>query len=184
MKNLINAKTTQIMYKTFICLNLFAFSYSLFSCNKENNENKDLQISHIDMVEMANRYLKEFNIQQKSSNDSLVTEYIFTRNTDSANIFITIRIHNTSIEAESFVNNYIDDVSLHMEEGLYQEIIIGDKYWWWAPNSDFNNLTNLVFIRKNAVFVMSSHSYEDIKTLAKKIDDDIVNRESYITFSD
>jgi hypothetical protein len=179
----IYTQKNQMMYKAFICFNLLVFSFSLLSCNKENNENNDLQISQINMEEVANRYLKEFNVRQKPSNDSLTKEYIFTRNTDSAYIFITVRIHNTSVEAENFVNKYIDDISLHMEEGPYQEIIIGNKYWWWAPNSDFNNVTNLVFIRKNVVFIMSSQSY-DIKTLAKKIDDDIVNKESYITFSD
>jgi len=71
-----------------------------------------------------------------------------------------------------------------MEERPHQGVLIGDKFWWWAPSQNPNILKNILFIRSNALFVMScSRSYVELKTLAKKIDDDIIRKESYITFS-
>lgn len=136
------------------------------------------------MEEMAQRHLASFSLQRERSVDSMSTEYVFVRESNSADVFITIGLHQSAKDAEYIANNYLNGISLHMEEGPYQGVSIGDKFWWCAPTSDSNNVTNLVFLRKNALFIMSSHSYEEIEELAKKIDDDIIKEESYITFRD
>jgi hypothetical protein len=70
-----------------------------------------------------------------------------------------------------------------MNEGMHNKISIGDKYWWWASGTNTNSIINLVFIRENAVFTMScSPTFIELENLAKKIDNDIVKKVSYITF--
>jgi len=141
-------------------------------------------ITEIDEEEMAHRNLLNFNLQRERSVDSVRTEYVFKRERDSVIVFITIGLYKSAEDAENFAINYLNSISAYMEEGPHQGVLIGDKFWWRPTRADSNSLTNIVFLRKNALFSMSSHSYKDLKTLAKLIDDDIVNEESYITFSD
>ncbi len=148
-------------------------------CNKQEENN--VLIENIDVENMAKLHLSDFFMIRERP-DSLGTEYVFKREDDSVTIFITIGLFPSLAEVENAASEYLNVISLYMENGLEQEISIGEKYLWWAPNQDFSKLTNLVFVRKNGLFILSSHSFGDLKTLAKTIDDDILREESYITF--
>lgn len=176
-------KNNKTIKNLFTWLSIFLISFLLTFCNKDN-KNEGLLISNIDIVGMRNKNFVDFDVQQRGSNDSIETEYLLLRNTDSTSIFMTIGLYGSSEEAEKNIIDYINDISIHMELGKSQETVIGYKYWWWGPNSDFNNVTNIAFIRKNVIFKLSSHNYGDLKSVAKKIDNDILDRESYIGFKD
>jgi hypothetical protein len=152
---------------------------SLFSCNKEN---EGILISHIDIEGMRKKNLKDFEIIRVEEYDSSRTEYVFSRNNDKTIIHLNIRLYESSEIVEATVIDILNSISMVVKSGESQEIIIGDKYWWWAPDNDFNNATSLMFIRKNSFISISSYDNVDVKNLAKKIDNDILNKESYITF--
>ena len=164
--------------KIFILICCVTISSSLFFCNKQDNI--ETIITKVDMEEMAHRHLPYFNLLRERSKYVYGREYVFVRESDSANIFITIGLHQSEKDAENIANNYFSEISMVMKEGPHQGVTIGDKYWWLAPFQDSSILTDIVFIRKNALFIMSSHSYEELKELAKKIDDDIIIDANYV----
>ena len=168
--------------KIFVLICSAVISCSFFLCN--NSDNIGIIISEIDMEEMAQLNLPDFNLvrERSFSFDSLRTEYVFAREGDSVNVFITVGLYQSEKDAEEIANDYLNDISIGMEEGTHQGVSIGDKFWWWAPGPDFINVANIVFIRKNALFIMSSHEYDELMTLAIKIDSDILKKEFYIKF--
>jgi hypothetical protein len=173
-----------MMKKIFILICCTVISCLFFCCSKQTNSD-NMIITEIDEEEMAHRNLLYFNLIRESSVDSVRTEYVFKRERDSVIVFITIGLYKSGKDAENIAINYLNSISAHMEEGPHQGVLIGDKFWWWPTSADSNSLKNIVFLRKNALIIMScSHTYRDLKMLAKSIDDDIVNEESYITFSD
>ena len=160
-------------YVTISCL--------FFFCNK-NEENHAL-IAGIDVMTIAQLHLPDFNLVREHP-DSLETENVFRRETDSVNVFITVGLYPSMLDAENAANEDFEYMAIRMEEGAHQGITIGDNFWWNALNNS-DTLINIVFIRKNALFIMScSNNYGELQALAKKIDNDIVNEEHYITFSD
>jgi hypothetical protein len=162
--------------KLILCI---AISCSLLFCDKQDNN--ETRIKKINMQELSLRHLPNFILVRERLRDSLKIEYVFKRESDSINVFITVGLHSSAENAENIANNYINSISILMKAGTHNGVSIGDKMWWW-PDADSNSLTNIVFIRKNALFIMSSHGFRDLKSLAKKIDEDIVTGASYITF--
>jgi hypothetical protein len=170
----------KMMNKIFILISCTAILCSLFFCSKQNSI--ETIIIKVDIEEMAQLYLSDFDLLRKRS-DSLETEYVFKRESDSVDVFITIGLYPSAEDAENAANEDFSYMAIIMEEGPHQGVLIGDKYWWWTPFQNSNIILNIVFIRENALFIMScSHSYGELKPLAKKIDDDIIKKESYITF--
>jgi hypothetical protein len=167
--------------KLFILVLCTAISWSFFFCESLLDFNKiEPLITKIDMEEMAHRHLSGFSLARKSSRGILGTEYVFKRESDSVNIFITIGLYQSAEDAENVASDYFNDISMRMEKGPIPGESIGDKLWWWAPRSDPKNVTNIVFIRYNVLFLMSSHKYKELKVLAKAIDNDILGNASYI----
>ena len=164
--------------KIFILICYAVISYSLFFCSKQDNI--ETIITKVNIEEMAHMHLQYFNIFREGPKYIYGKEYVFIREGDSANVFINIGLHQSEEYTENTADNYLNSISLVMKEGPHHGVYIGDKFWWWAPDGDSNNVTNIVFIRKNALFIMSSHNYRELNTLAKKIDDDIIIKANYI----
>jgi hypothetical protein len=74
----------------------------------------------------------------------------------------------------------LDYGTVDMEKGPSEEFSIGYKYW--VQSSQDTKQAYLVFTRKNVVFIFHCYPYFDMKSLAKSMDDDIINRSAYITF--
>ena len=167
----------------FILILLIVLLCLFFTCDKIfNTKKQETIITNIDMEEMAHRHLSGFSLLRKGSNGDIGTEYVFTSESDSVNVFIIVGLHESGKDAENVVLDYLNGISIGMKNGPIPGESIGDKLWWWSPNSDPNDVTNIVFIRENALFIMSCWNNEKIKTLAKAIDDDIIGKASYITF--
>lgn len=164
--------------KTYIFIGCIAIMCSLISCDDGSSLDTRL-VSEINMEEMAQLNLPDFNLVREGPKHYLGKEYVFVRESDATNVFITIGLHQSEIEAENIATDYLNDISMSMKDGPHQGVSIGDKYWW-ETGSDSDILTNIVFIGKNALFIMSSHSYGELKTLAVKIDNDIFNNADYV----
>ena len=154
---------------------------SLVYC--DNQDNPDRIITEIDTEELASRHLADFILLRDRYIDSLRIESVFKRESDSVLVFLTIGIYQSEIVADSTANEYVSFISIHMNEGPHLGVSIGDTFWWYPSDADSNGLTNIVFIRMNTFITLScSIDYEYLKALAKSIDDDIVNEETYIKF--
>lgn len=157
-------------------------SLSLDSCTKEASN----IIEEIDAVSLFDKHLSDFTLiferEWAWALDTL-TEYLVKRQSDSANIQLRIGLYSNQDEAFQKLDLYLNDVSIAMKEGHPDGIEIGDKFYWWAgsPGAD---ITNIMFVRFNAFFMMNSHDYGMLDSFALNIDQDILKRASYITFAD
>jgi hypothetical protein len=137
------------------------------------------------MEEFAIKLLPDFKLIRERPFDSLSTEFEFKRESDSVHVFINIGLYHSDAEALNIATEYLKEISALMAEGAHNGLIIGDKYWWWTPGSNYDIVIDLVLLRKNGLFIMScSTNFKDLETLAKEFDDDILKEESYITFFD
>ena len=172
-------KKNQVVKRIFILIGCLTVHYSLFYC--DGSDKVGNIICDIEMEQMAQLNLPDFSLLRESSIDSLRTEYVFYRMDDSVKLFITLGLYHSEQDVQDVANNYVNSISLYLDEGPHQGVSIGNKFWW-DTGSDPDVLTDIVFTRKNALFIMNSRKYEDLKTLAIKIDNDIFNKESYIIF--
>jgi len=161
-----------------ILIGCLAVSFSLFYCN--NSDDDCRIITEIDMVEMASVHLPDFHLVQEWSIDSIHTTYTFDV-VDSSRIFFSVGLFQSEIDAQDFAMDSRNYSSFRMNEGPHQGVSIGDKFMWNTSQNDPNTLVFIVFTRKNVFFLADAEKYEHIKTLAIKIDNDILNGASYIT---
>jgi len=171
-------KTIVKNQQLFILFLLFFVAICLNSCKKSDDDK--IFIKEIEMKEMSKLNLSDFNLIREST-DNLGTEYVYKRDRDSATVFIRLGISSSINEAERAIDKYLNSISIRMNNGPYQNSSFGDKFWWLAPDSTYT-VTNIVFIRGNVFFIMSSHNYQGIIDLAKKLDEDILKKEPYIKF--
>jgi len=149
-----------------------------------SNNNNNNFITKFDAEAMAKKNLNDFVLVRKRAKWNLGREFVFQKSDDPINVFLTIGLHQSPGEAEAVALDYLNEISIRMTEGPLVGLTIGDKLWWWSPNSDSNKVTNILFIRENALFILSSHSFTKLKDLAKTIDDDITERATYITIKE
>lgn len=142
--------------------------------------NNDSVITRFDAEEMAKKNLVDFTLVRKRAHWNRGREFVFQRSDDQANVFIIIGIHQSPNDANAIALDYLNEISIRMEEGPLAGAAIGDKLWWWSPNSNSTNVTNILFLKKNALFILSSHRYKKLIDLARAIDEDISKKEPYI----
>jgi len=151
-----------------------------FNCDKDIEPVMKL-IKSYDIELMTLKNLPQFIFKNEYTIETIGTEYLLTRISDSIDVNIIFGIHDSKENAEIAALSYMNEISaVHNSEAL-ENIKIGDKYWWLGDTPNTDNIIRFVFIRYNSLFIIESFNF-DLETLAKKIDDDILNRESYITF--
>ena len=177
--------------KRILYLNYFILLINIFNItniNANNNKQNDVDsilISKIEIGEMEHKYLSDYNLIWKRAIWNYGREYVYKSNNNAGAIHITIGLHPSKEDAIKIASDYINGISIKMTEGKYNGLQIGERYWWYETDSNLNKLTNIVFVRKNALFILScSQRIEYLELLAKKIDDDIKNKENYLYFSD
>lgn len=141
-------------------------------------------VTRVDMEEMARRHLVDFSLVSKRPIWNYGREYVFRRESDKATVFVTVGLHPSVGEVEELVLDYLNSISAVMRKGPIIGELIGDNGWWLSPSFAPHIVTNIVFIRKNALFILSSHNYEEMKELAKAIDNDLMGAAFYITIKD
>lgn len=141
-------------------------------------------ITRFDADLMAKEHFTDYKFVRKRGKWNYGREFVYKINNNEANVFISVGLHPSAEIAEKIATSYLNSSSIRMKEGAHKGISLGDKFWWYA-GSDSNNLTNIVFIRKNSLILMScSLSYSDLKSLAKKIDGDLIIGASYVTIAE
>lgn len=175
MKSIYNNKIKILL---LIIFNLIINLNLLIAQGKITNSVKDKFITKLDASQIAESHFPNSQLIRKTAKWNCGREYVYKLN-NNANIFITVGLHQSYTSVYDVANQYLNDISIRMVEGL-EQVKIGDKFWWWATNNDTNVITNIVFIRKNALFILSSQNYNGLLNLAKLIDEDISNKEKYI----
>jgi hypothetical protein len=179
----LSESTNRIKSKIFLLISGCMIFWLLFSCDKEKDSiNIESVVTRVDIEEMAKMHIPDFYLYNKYLRGITGTEYSFVRYSDSADISITIGLYKSAEIAENIANNFFNNISAGFNEGPHQGVSIGDKFWWFGGSGlDYDNLMGIVFIRKNALFIMGCYyNYGELKTLAKKIDNDIINNADYV----
>jgi len=145
------------------------------SCEKE----EEIIVCSIDIEQFLQNHLKDFHLLRSNQLDEFNNEYVFVSNTDTSNIFIRIGIYASANDSKNAISDYLNDISIGMTTNSERSDPIGDECWWYESNSI---VTNLLFRRFNAVLILSSHTYSDLRLIARNLDDDIINKEEYIRF--
>ena len=177
-------KQMKYIYQFVLCIIfLICISTKGYAQNINTNADNKQFIIGVNVEQMANKYLEGFELVRKNTKWLYGREYVYQLEPSQTNIFITIGIFPSDDIAERVALDYLDDISIHMPEGAYEDIMIGDRFWWWTPYNESGALTNIVFIKRNALIMMNSNTFEDLITLAKNIALDIDQQEPYITTS-
>jgi hypothetical protein len=151
----------------------------LYSCKKED-DNK-LVITKFDMIKMANANLQDFTLLRKRPKFVYGKEYIFSREKDAVNVSVIICIHKSMEDALKIANEYLESISSVMSEGAYNGSVVGNKFWWIESNSNSGILQGILFIRKNALFILScDFNYKELLELAKTIDNGILEDADFV----
>lgn len=140
----------------------------------------DCPIVTFDAVQMGQQNLPDFNLVRGRAQWNRGREFVFQRTSDQATIHLTIGLHPSPTDANKVASDYLNEISMRMMEGGLGNTQIGDKFWWWSPTSDSDNVTNILFLKENALFILSSHSYKNLVGLARKIDEDINVKAAYL----
>ena len=142
-------------------------------------------VAQIDIQKMRQLYLSEFQLVRETiRQDYLGTEYIFKRESDSEILIMQIGIEKSDKDAQADILYYLKDISGVLTSGPHLGVSVGDEYWWRAKFEHANLLEHIAFVRKNVLITMETTNYDELESLAKKIDDDILNRASYITYKE
>jgi len=167
-----------------IAVLLVLSSFHIFSLKAQeiSADNKvDKYVTKFDADGMAKKYLADFNLVEKRVMWNQGRRFVYLKENDQIKISIQVGLHPSAKDAEDIALDYLKFISMSMKKGQINGESIGDILWWWSPNSDQTNVTHILFIRKNALFMIYSYSYKEIKALAKAIDDDIINEEPYLS---
>ncbi len=166
--------------KIFLIITTGIYLYSCFSCAKESPENENSVITNVGIEEMGHLYISEFELRRSWPKFNEGREYNFIKENTSESLYIRVGLFKSREDAEEIANEICREISVYLNEGPHQGTYVGDNFWWF-DTADTNSLTNLIFTRKNALFIMGAHGgYKELKTLAKKIDDDILRDAEYV----
>jgi len=175
-------KTSAFHINSLFSIALFLSLILSFNACKEKEDDLVEQaplVESIDIKEMAKIHLKDYSLLRERSYYGVDTQYVYTNNNNEA-IYIVLGIYPSQAAADSsLINQYFSYMAGVPIKGSYQGIEIGDGFWWLTGAI---KVSNVYFIRRNAMFMMNSSKYEGLVDLAKKIDDDILNKASYITY--
>ncbi len=144
------------------------------------SSHSDCPIVKFDAVQMGQQNLPGFDLVRSRAQWNCGREFVFQRASDQVTIHLTIGLHQSPTAANDVALDYLNEISIKMMEGGLGNAQIGDKFWWWSPNSDSENVTNILFLKENALFILSSHSYKNLVDLARTLDEDIKRKADYL----
>ena len=134
---------------------------------------------------MASTYFEDFTFTQDTIETFFDKEIKLVKTDSIGKVLLLIRlnIYNSTSTCQSEVENYLNTISIVMNEGDYEGISVGEEFWWWTPSDDIDNITNVIFTRNNIAFdLVASNFNNNLVDLALNIDKDINTRADYITF--
>lgn len=174
-------------YQSYLIITLFSiiFLSALGSLDLKAQEYKnDSYISRFDADIMSKKYLKDFELVRKRASWNYGRVFVYRNSKANECIFITIGLHSSADAANNIANNYLNEISVRMSSGQYDKKLLGDKFWYLTSSNDSNSITNIVFLRKNALLILScSPTFRELFQLAKKIDEGITNGDSFVNMN-
>ncbi|MFZ5517613.1 MAG: hypothetical protein ACOY90_13280 [Candidatus Zhuqueibacterota bacterium] len=167
----------QFLFVFFLTLPyFFLFCEGIF-----NPKDDETFITKIGVEGIAKKYLPEFEFIRKRAQWNRGREFVYQKSDNQVSVFLTVGIYQSHEDAVKTALAYLKSISGIMQEGPIQGVSIGDELWWSSPNPDSTNVADILFIRRNALFRINSRSYGKVIDLAKAIDADILEEESYIS---
>lgn len=166
----------------YVLFMLIAFLPLLNLMAQTQQESSNFEyVTQFKMDEMAKIELADFELVRKRPWGLEGMEYVYQTPDRQRTLFITVGLHSSYDKARETLTNYLNYASIAMEELSESERSMGDKMWVW-PSNNADEITNLIFIRKNALFRLSAHDkFVNIGHIAKAIDDGIMQNAAFVT---
>jgi len=162
---------------------LVIFTVIFNSCNESLvTSKKNNLVAKLDMVQLQAKHLSNFNLTEKRVIWNRGRKFEFNDKNNQTSVSIQVGLYSSSQDAESIVLDYLNYLSIGMKEGQIDGKTIGDKLWYW-PNSNPSEVTDIVFLRYNSLFILYSNNSEKLTELAEAIDNDIVSKADYINIA-
>jgi hypothetical protein len=178
-------KLKKMIKKLFILTCCIVISSLFYYCNKQEpleSANDKSFIVKFNVELMVRNHFTKYELVRNGPKWNYGREFVYKINDNNEVVFITVGLNPSAEDAENIVIKYLNEISMAMTDRPHMGISIGDKCWWATNFQDSSILTNIVFIRKNALIKLISLSYGDLKALAKSIDEDITKGASYLKY--
>lgn len=135
------------------------------------------------MEQFQNVLLPDYSLLRKRGRRE-GREFVFVHKNDQPhkNLFIRVGIHPTADEVKEVIYELNSWTSIVPQKDT--TLGIGDQLWWMpAPYSP--DTVQFHFIRNNVFISVNSHTleYDELLNITKSIDDAILKKKSYISFS-
>ncbi len=147
-------------------------------------------VAGVDVSALAQKYLSDFrldSVRRYSQLDDVVVYHLYQNNSEKQITFM-VGLHPSVREAEESMLdalNHQDFIS--MKEWPSNEAKIGESAWYYLNGRQSGYKDGVAFIRRNAVFWIYTGpepEYIGIETLARGVDQDLMNGAPYIKIQD
>ena len=155
----------------------------------------DSFINGIDIKGLNDNHLQDFETISVGALWYTGKSYRF-KNSKNEELIITLGVYPSIQEVEETVLDYMNSISAAFEKGPFEDISIGDNFWWYDITLYRNQiaekkLSSVVFIRKNVLIVLHSpvsskkiKYFSNMLDVAMNIDNDLINGSTYIKIND
>jgi hypothetical protein len=158
-----------------------AFQIQLLHAQETLKNQEDIRfITKFDVGLFTAKELPGFRLEGESAKWNFGREYFYI-NDSRIPVYFTIGLYSSAEDAEKIALDYLSNFSMIMNHEDHHKGQIGDRFWWWSAVRDNSYLTHIVFIRNNAFIALFSRSYKELKNLAKKIDEGILQQEPFVS---
>jgi hypothetical protein len=165
---------------TLIVISFICIHFLTFQSIHANNVNEKY-ITKFDVEMLAEKHLQDFRLVRKRVIWNRGRNFLYKNYIEQINLSIQVGLYASAKHAEEVALDYIKYLSIQLIENPFPELSIGDKSWGEISGFDKITITGIIFIKNNALVMISSRNYRDIKELAKAIDVDITNEAAYIS---
>ncbi|MFC1574143.1 hypothetical protein ACFL30_03075 [Candidatus Latescibacterota bacterium] len=155
----------------------------------------DSLINGFNIKGLNDNHLQNFELKSVGALWYTGKSYRF-KNSINEELFITIGVYPSIQEVEETVLDYMNSMSAAFKKGPFEDINIGDNYWWsditlYQNQTSEKRISSIVFIRKNVLIVLHSpvsskkiKYFTNMLEVALNIDNDLMNGATYIKLDD
>ncbi|MBN1416880.1 MAG: hypothetical protein JW973_17415 [Bacteroidales bacterium] len=165
------------MKKTILRAGLYLSIGMALSCHREKDPGDF--VTGVDIEAFASEYLSGYDLQQIETRDFLGMEYFYMHDSEGPAIRIIAGVYKSGDYADSMACFFRNMVSIVFVEGTYHASAMGDKCWYTGLALD--QALSILFIRKNALFIISGYyGYPDVTSLAQQLDEGIMQNAVFV----
>ncbi|MEN8158105.1 MAG: hypothetical protein ABFS10_14225 [Bacteroidota bacterium] len=152
----------------------------LAACNEDPEELNQL-VNGVDMEELVSVHLPGYELVRSRLMFDWGREYVYQSNDEAKNLHMKVGVYPSVEKAEEAAGAYAMLCSAVFYPGPYDSYMVGDRCWSPYFHGENQEIMAIVFIRKNMLINISSgDGFGEVGTLAKAIDEGILDRDDYI----